>query len=92
MALRIQNERRYLKSLAVHLIYLHAGDIITNLDFNPSGETAATIGRRGTCLISDVNADEYRFHLNLAGAGFGSKTFNFIPLFHFDQIHLYSSY
>lgn len=38
---------------------------ITSFDFNPSGETLATIDDRGVCLISDLNTDKYIFHLNM---------------------------
>ena len=47
------------------LIYLYLGSIISGLDFNPNGEIAATIDNYGICLISDVNTDSYRFHVNM---------------------------
>ena len=40
-------------------------DVIAGLDFSPNGEIAATIDSYGVCLISDVNTDNYRFHLNM---------------------------
>ena len=40
-------------------------DVITSLDFSPSGELAATIDYNGVCLISDINTDNYIFHLKL---------------------------
>ena len=45
------------------LISLNLDNWIAGLDFNPNGELAATIDYYGTCLISDVNTDSYRFHL-----------------------------
>mgnify|MGYP001009311956 CR=1 FL=1 len=46
-------------------MYLYLENLITGLDFNPNGEIAATIDKYGVCLISDVNTDSYRFHLNM---------------------------
>ena len=37
--------------------------MITGLDFNPTGEYVATIDERGVCLISDVNKNDYNFHM-----------------------------
>ena len=51
--------------LSTHLINLYIDNWIAGLDFNPNGEIAATIDRYGVCLISDVNTDSYRFHLNM---------------------------
>lgn len=39
--------------------------VITGFDFNLNGETAATIDCYGTCTISDVNTDSYRFHMDM---------------------------
>ena len=47
------------------LIYLYLVNHITSLDFSPSGEIAASMDCYGICLISDVNTDNYRFHLNM---------------------------
>ena len=47
------------------LIYLYLDNNIAGLDFNPNGVIAATIDIYGVCLISDVNTDSYRFHLNM---------------------------
>ena len=44
-------------------------DIITGLDFNPTGEYVATIDMAGVCLISDVTAANYRLHVDLRKAG-----------------------
>ena len=37
-------------------------EIITALDFNPTGECVATIDKEGVCLISDVTTANYIFH------------------------------
>ena len=37
-------------------------DVITGLDFNPTGEYVATIDERCVCLISEVNTVNYKFH------------------------------
>ena len=37
--------------------------MITGLDFNPTGEYVATIDDKGVCLVSDVNKNDYSFHL-----------------------------
>ena len=47
------------------LISLYLDNFIAGLDFNPTGETVATIDKYGVCLISDVNTDSYHFHLNM---------------------------
>ena len=38
---------------------------MSGLDFNPTGEHVATIDKEGVCLISDVNKNDYSFHLRL---------------------------
>ena len=48
-----------------HLTEFFVVNCMTDLDFNPSGEIAATIDRIGTCLISDVTTDSYSFHLSM---------------------------
>ena len=55
------------------LISLNLDDVITGLDFNPNGEIAATIDSYGVCLISDVNTDSYRFHLEIEMENYGGK-------------------
>ena len=42
--------------------------MISGLDFNPTGEYAATIDN-GVCLISDVTTVDYKFHKKLEGLG-----------------------
>ena len=44
-------------------------DMISGLDFNPTGEYVATIDWRGVCLISDVTTVNYRFYMELLGWG-----------------------
>ena len=39
--------------------------VISGLDFNPTGEYVVTIDELGACRISDVNKNEYSFHLKL---------------------------
>ena len=47
------------------LISLYLENFIAGLDFNPTGEAVATIDMYGVCLMSDINTDSYRFHLNI---------------------------
>ena len=54
---------KFISYVRLVLIFLYLGNVITGLDFSPNGELAATIDYYGTCLISDVNTDSYRFHL-----------------------------
>jgi len=51
--------------LQPHLTNFHPDNSITSVDFNPTGETVATFDRYGTFLISDIDTDNYSFHLNL---------------------------
>lgn len=39
------------------------------LDFNPTGESVATLDRYGNCLISDMNTDSCICHQNLDRTG-----------------------
>ncbi len=47
------------------MMTLHLGNSIAGLDFNPAGESIATIDSIGVCLISDVSTDKYVFHLEI---------------------------
>ena len=47
------------------LNHSHLGSWITSLDINPTGETIATIYRDGTCLMSDLDANNRSFQLQL---------------------------
>ena len=38
---------------------------ISGLDFNPLGTMAASIDFTGVCLISDINTNDYSFHLQI---------------------------
>lgn len=49
------------------------GTWVSGLDFNPEGTLVATIDRYGTCLISDLNTDNYKFHKKI-----GNKKGNFM--------------
>ncbi len=53
---------------------LHLGNCITGFDFNPAGDSIAIIDAYGMCLISDVNTNNYGFHLQL-GSEFGNSEF-----------------
>ena len=60
--------------MSTHLLYVYLENYITSLDFNPNGEIAATLDRSGVCVISDVNTDSYRFHVNMSS---GQEYFEF---------------
>ena len=58
---------------------------ITGLDFNSLGTLVAAIDKWGVCLISDVNTNDYSFHLQM-GSGFSNLSkhlewFFFLSLF-----------
>lgn len=61
------------KYLIVFQSHFHEENWISSLDFNVAGEAAATIDRYGTCLISDLNSDDCKFHLKT-----GSKPGNIL--------------
>ena len=44
---------------------------ISGLDFNPLGTLTASIDKYGVCLISDINTNDYSFHLQM-GSSFGN--------------------
>ena len=46
-------------------VFSSLDNFITSLDFNPQGEKHVTMDRGGICLISDVNTNNYNFHLNM---------------------------
>lgn len=35
------------------------------MDIDPEGETMVTLDRYGLCLVSDVNTNSYKFHVNM---------------------------
>ena len=37
------------------------GNFIAGLDFDPTGESVATLDRYGVCLISDMNTATYKY-------------------------------
>ena len=41
------------------------GNFIASLDFNPNGETVATIDKDGACLISDMSTDNCSCYLKI---------------------------
>ena len=49
------------------LPWLHLVNFITGLDFNPAGESAATIDYCGNCVVSDINTGNCDFHLSTPG-------------------------
>ena len=51
--------------LRIHLTTFYIENVITSLDFNPKEELVATIDRYGTCRISEMNTENYSFHLAL---------------------------
>ena len=44
---------------------------ISGLDFNPLGTMTASIDFSGVCLISDINTNDYSFHLQMS-SGFSN--------------------
>ena len=44
-------------------------DRISGLDFDPLGASVASIDEGGVCLISDLDTDEYRYHIEFGGWG-----------------------
>ena len=44
-------------------------NFISSFDFDPTGETVATIGCCTTCMISDMNTDKYKYHLKMSNTG-----------------------
>ncbi len=48
---------------------MYIENCITGLDFDLSGKLVATIDKKGVCLISNVDTDEYNFHLEMGDAG-----------------------
>ena len=56
-----------------YLTYFRVENVMAGIDFNPDGETVATIDRYGTCLISDMNTDKYHFHMKMEMEGSQGK-------------------
>ena len=84
--------------MLTHFISLYLGNYITSLDFSPNGETVATIDKDGVCLVSDMNTDSYRFHLNMEIQNYWGegrqifKIYNFPASFFFYYNQNYSSH
>lgn len=51
-------------------------NMITGFDFHPGGELMATEDMDNTYLISDVNTNDYRFHVN-SGTNRGTMLENY---------------
>ena len=49
--------------------------VVNGLDFNPTGEYVAIIDEEGVCLISDVDKNNYSFHLQFPSRTFGEGNF-----------------
>jgi hypothetical protein len=56
-------------TFSYYLITIHSDNFITGFDFNPAGDSIGAIDRSGMCLISDVNTNNYVFHLLLGFPG-----------------------
>ena len=55
---------------------------ISGLDFNSLGTFVASIDQYGVCLISDINTNDYSFHLQMSsGLCNLPKHFFFLSLF-----------
>ena len=50
-------------------------NMISGLDFNPTGEYVATIDEGGVCLISDVNKNDPSFCAQFPSRTFGEGNF-----------------
>ncbi len=48
---------------------LNLGNFVASFDFNPAGESIATIDAYGVCLISDVNTNNYGFQFEFNERG-----------------------
>lgn len=51
-------------------------DFLTGIDFAPEGTRIATMDGYGICLVSDVDSDDYLFHVELISGG-SSNMFHF---------------
>ena len=62
------------------MAHLSLENWVAGLEFNPSGETVATIDCYGNCLISDLNTDSYIYHLSMGKGESGIREFHDIFL------------
>ncbi len=53
---------------------MHSENFTTGFDFNPAGDSIASIDSYGVCLISDVNTNNYVFHFE-DGIKYGNSEF-----------------
>ena len=54
-------------------VFSFLDNFISSLDFNPQGEKHATIDFYGICLISDVDTNNYNFHLDTKSTPYGGN-------------------
>ena len=72
MALKVVFNKNF--SLKIQSTNLYVVGLTTSFDFNPHGETAATIDCRGTCSISDVNTNNSSFRHKMEMILFNGKS------------------
>lgn len=58
-----------LRDNASSIIAFLLDEMITTLDFNPLGESVATIDRNGVCVISDVDTTNVNFDMDTKKKG-----------------------
>lgn len=56
-------------SVDLNVYYFKLDNCISSFDFDPQGDSIATIDRYSICLISNVNTHNYGFHLKLGDYG-----------------------
>ena len=59
-----ESNDKFISSL-IYWRHSHLAGCITSLDFNPTGERAATINNLGICLISDLSTNYFRYQLRI---------------------------
>ena len=73
---------KFFPLVASYVVNFHVENVIASIDFNPNGETVATMDYYGTCLLSDVNTDNYSFHLNMEMTNMkGKQYFSIFKIF-----------
>ena len=56
--------------------YFSLGNVVSGLDFDPSGDSIATTDGYGNCLISNVDTNHCTFHLKLTESSYwGNLTY-----------------
>ena len=48
------------------MLFLSVGTNIRGLDFDPLGTLVASIDQQGACFISDLEANSYRYHMEIS--------------------------